>query len=207
MPLVIQDDITLPTESSDSKRALENILRAYPEYEKEIDPNIYKIIDFNATTKTGIKCYQFNKIRIKLSIIQRKHGFPASRDYTVAFYGFVMFGIPWFTKIFLTPTINAWIGKRGIGDYGNLPFVDYDRPYLYNWRQVVIHDLPPELLDLGLGAISMIPGIYTIVTALMYNTARLFPIFENILSFGGLNNKVIISNWDKIYKKLIQNGY
>lgn len=198
MPLVIDDGGggKLGPNFGNSKMYLDRILAKYPEYINELHADIHTIVPLERPTNVErIYCYQFNKVRIKLAQIKRKHGFPVRSFFTVAFFNYIMFGIPFYTKMHIKESINSWsqVGMR--------------------WRGVRIGDLPVEdtvqgqlyIVGRSLAGIVGLSGMFDDI--LKASTIRNYPIYENIIMYSGLHNIVIISNWDKILTELNKEGF
>ncbi len=154
-------------------------------------------------TYNGVEPYMYNKIRILLSVIQRKHGFPMREHHTVAFFDLIMFSIPFHTKIRVHATMTSW-DRDSIA--GKIP-VTLRKDMRY--RQVLIANLPNELQSDLIGLIPF--GFDTTARELfelaLETTTRTWPIFENLVTFGGMNDVLIQHNWDKIRLVLNKNGY
>ena len=194
-------------EFQDSKTVLENVLRVYPQYRKECSPGLSTLINFaNVSNVRKIKCYQFNKIRICLDAIEKKEGYPARRHHTVAFFDLLMFSTPFYKRLAVMDTIQLWDdGQLSKEKPWRVRFVDVGSRF-YVWRQVVTFDIPDEYQSVFLGLIpSKIDD--SIVNTLLRLTSDVWPIFENLVSYGGLHNYIILCNWDKVVRKLNKGGF
>jgi hypothetical protein len=140
-------------------------------------------------TNGGIYPYMYNKIRITLNAIHRKEGFPARSYHTVAFYGLLMFSIPFDHILLVGETATLWSQQPN-----------------KRWRAVKLGYKRPSG-DIAEDALYLIPYWSQISRfAALFNQVE-WPIYENLLSYGGLNNKVIDANWDKIKLELNREGY
>lgn len=204
MPIVDQDNSIIPKQpiknypQTPSLRQLREILDKYPRYYQVIDPRLTEINDYHLSTKGGIHSFQFNKIRIALASIQKKHGYPVRQHHTVAFFDLMMFSIPFFTKIFTTLTIQMWdaeIIPAGMYLWENT--YDHTKSFEWRFRKVIIHNIPNEF---STGILNFIPFKFdeAVWGHAQRTTSREWFIFDNLLSYGGLNNLVIIANWNRI---------
>ena len=152
----------------------------------------YPSVQTSESTSTGVQKYMYNKIRILLGAIQRKKGWPARAHHSVGFYGLQMFAVPDFTTIDREHTMKAWKGSRSKE---------------YEWRKVRIFDIPTlDMVELA-NVVPMQYGSLVLNKTMRINTIRDWPMYENLLSKGGISNIMIDHNWDKIKKELELNGY
>lgn len=164
-------------------------------------------IDFKwdqVTNVREIESFQTNKIRIFMNAIAQKDGFPVRLHHTVAFFDLIMFSIPFYTKLMIFQSIEAWEGRYS--PMGQGPELIHDPSEIHRYRNVIIFDIPNELLSMILMAIpTFIDNM--LVELAMQTTHRPWPIFENLVTFSGMSNLFIKYNWDKILLVLNQNGY
>lgn len=138
-----------------------------------------------------IKHYMYNKIRINLNNYQRTHGWPSRLAKSVGFYGLLMFSIPDYYLVHKLDTTKLWLQDRTKA-----------------WREVVIYAIPNEYIQDVLSIVSNIPlnllgSVIALVGIIVKNlTKTTIPIFENLISIGGLSDTVIEANWDKIKELL-----
>ncbi len=165
----------------------------------------------------------FNKIRIALSEIEKREGFPARMHHTVAFFDLLMFSIPFYTALQVLKTIQVWDDSvewiQGLNRYelvldGNKPKFEvipnknviWTNPVYDRWRRVVLVKIPDDLLGLTLSAIPTNIDM-TVVKIILLGTQSYYNVFENLVSPAGIHNKVILCNWDHIREKLNNYGY
>ena len=187
----------------DSLGQLERIFESYPEYRSECSLELASFIDFTARSKVkNIAVYEFTKIRIHLDALGRREGFPARMHHTVAFFDLLMFSIPFYTQLMTKTTITSWDEHRPL----NIPKTNRTQ---MRWRNVLIKTIPDEQQYdyIGLIPFGFDNTIREGFEMLLNATARIWPIFNNLVSFGGLHNKIIICNWDYVLKKLNKGGY
>lgn len=189
-----------------SGTALERIKNSNPKLFSECDIRLSEFINYNlGSTRQNIKCFQFNKIRMILSAIKKKHGYPAVQHHTVAFFDLLMFSIPFYTRLNVIDTISLW-------DHGFIfPEQAWSTKFtsvnpIYEWRQVLIFDIPNDYLAAILTMLPFQVDDVAIKNA-MKLTTRVWDIFSNLLDYSGLNDKIIVCNWDKILEVLNENGY
>jgi hypothetical protein len=203
----LEPDGTRP--KPDSLSALEKILQYYPAYKSECSLDLATFIDYTAKSDVKqVSCYEFKKIRILLSNIEQQEGFPARIHHTVAFFDLLMFSIPFYHKLFLQKTMEYW-DKDGLempDPNNSLKVLRNSKISDWRWRKVWIHEIPNELFQ---SLFNMIP--YQIESGLVdlwtkACTTKEWSIFENLITFAGLHNKIIICNWDKVLKKLNDGG-
>ena len=181
--------------------------------------------DLDKRTNGGISYYQYNKIRILLSAIQKKNGFPARDNHTVAFYSLLMFSLPFYTRLALLITQQAWADDPAIymknsitGRYIMFEKSNYhdqiasllDKgPGTWRWRYILIHDIPNELINTLVGSIPIVGDLTQFATyqVLQATSIRPWPLYDYLISKGGLHDVVIKTNWNKIRKELNDNGY
>ena len=191
----------------DSSTVLAKVLSLYPQYKKECSPGLSTLINFaNVSNGKKIKCYEFNKIRIHLEAIEKREGFPARRHHTVAFFDLLMFSTPFYKRLSVMDTIQLWDeGQLSKEKPWRIRFIDVGSRF-YVWRQVVTFNIPDEYQSVFLGLIpSKIDD--SVVNTLLRLTSDVWPIFENLISYGGLHNKIILCNWDKVVRKLNKGGF
>lgn len=195
----------------DSRSKLFRILQKRPDLKEECDIRLGDIIDYSPTAK-GVEPFQFNKIRLLLSAITKSKGFPAKRYYTVTFFNFLMFGIPYATVLDWKMTMNIWENDQAYNNLMRLPMNEKPYyPFHFRWRHVIIRDVPDQQMRTAMGYMGSIPifgqGLGIGVELWSNLTKRLYPIFENLLFYSGLADHIIICNWDKISEVLNKNGY
>lgn len=193
-----------PVPIDESELALDEVFKIYPEYEKDILPEVANLIDLSRVSNSGVRVYEFNKIRFKLAGIQQRNGYPMRLHHTVMFFDLVMFSLPFYTKLFVTKTIDSW--EKSIQIDGPEGKKIDTLPESFRFRKVFIYDIPTEFLAMILQGVQIL-GLYYWVELAMQLTNRPYWLFKNLVSYGGLNNKMIVCNWDKIIKMLNDNGY
>lgn len=164
-------------------------------------------------TKYGkIQCFQFDKIRMALDSIQKTHGYPARMHHTVAFFDLIMFSIPFNTKLWIDLTKQIWNGEPimeawlGTIDYYYSQIKRKTNFHAWRWRKVVIHDIPNEVLNQVLNAI---PFRFDSAAwdFVQKTTLREWYLFDNLVDLSGINDKIIVCNWDRIVAFLNKYGY
>lgn len=183
-PPVDRDPPDLPPDEPkivNSESVLNDIFDLYPEYRDEIIYEIHELIYLTVRTNKGLPVWEFNNIRYAMMNKMRKHGFPMRLHHTVAFFDLVMFSIPFYTTISTQDTINLW-----------------NTNVEYRYRKVRIYDLPSEYAYEMMGLIPFNIDETLALGTLKRTTIRDWDIFTNLITFGGVNNKMIICNWDKI---------
>ena len=192
-----------------SNVAFQKMMVNNPELIPECDQTLPDIIMYHResnnvrNTEFGrVSCYMFNKIRIILGIIQKRHGYPAVRHHTVAFFDLLMFHVPFYTKTLIKQTIEFWDQPvewpRFSGNWSKIRD--------YQWRAVRIVDIPDEYQSMIMNAIPFNID-ETLISALLLLTARRYLLYPNIVDRSGLHDKIIICNWDYILQELNENGY
>lgn len=186
MPFVVSGE-----DVKDSLGQLERILERYPAYRSECSLELASFIKFYAKSNVKkISVFEFTKIRIHLAAIARKEGFPAIIHHTVAFFDLLMFSIPFYTKVSIRNTMENWnISAK------------------YRWRKVRIFDIPDEFGFELLGLIPLSTDDMLVMSTMKRATERDWLLFNNLVSYGGIHNKIIICNWDYVLKKLNEGGY
>ncbi|MEJ2252183.1 MAG: hypothetical protein P8Y97_21285 [Candidatus Lokiarchaeota archaeon] len=131
----------------------------------------------------------YNKIRVILGNIWKIQGYPVRLHCRVAFPHHIMISIPNNMEYSIARTWTMY------QDQGSRK---YDPSSIY--RYVILIQNAPEGTPLG-----FIENMFNMVTLGLFSqivegdvTEIKYPIFENIVSPGGINNKVIDANWDKI---------
>ena len=184
-----------------SQEKLEEIFDIYPEYKKDIYSGIAQLIDLSVISNSGVAVHQFNKIRFKLDAIEKRHGFPMRLHHTVAFFDLLMFSIPFYTQLQVNTTIISWDNDRP----DKIPATERVD---MRFRKVLIKIIPNEQqYDLiGVIPFGFANTVAEIDELLALATTRVWNLFENLVTYSGMNNKFIICNWDKIVKRLNDYG-
>ena len=170
-----------------------------------VDTTDEPFIEGAGATQGGVEHYMYNKIRILLSNIYSKHGYPARAHHTVQFYGLLMFSVPINTKIHYINTKKAWEQIVYLDDKEGQPILT--EPKDWKWRQVYIYDIPDEIMQKVMHFIPLSIDDGIVWTLLELTTMRPWQLFDNLITYGGINDIVIEHNWDKIKDVLNQNGY
>lgn len=194
MPIVDDDNSRIQMETS--YNIFKKVLRMYPEYTSQLHPNLWSYIDLNKSTRGGIKVYQFNKIRMKVDQIKRKHGYMVRWGYKVGFVAHLMISVPQNTLIDYYETDQHW--KQYVS---------------HRWRVCQIFDVQVEgsvqgNLAIVFSSLLGVVGLGGIIPDIIKgNTIRNYSIFENLVTYGGMHNIFILSNWDKILPMLNKAGF
>ena len=212
MPIVYDfpDDI-IP--EADSLGHLEKILDKYPKYIPECELELASFIDFSASSKVkGVKCYEFKKIRIYLNAIMVNEGYPARRHHTVQFFDLLMFSCPFYTKLAVKRTMDYWdedghdLPVKSTGFGGKV--TKTSKISRFKWRKVIMYKIPDEIISQFLGLLPDMIPIHEIMTlGSMITNSFEWPLFNNLVQYGGLHNFIIVCNWDYVLAKLNEGGY
>jgi hypothetical protein len=167
---------------------LKRSMPTYPWNVKKEVAEWYKIIDYTKRTeKHFIRCFEFNKIRMHLSALSKKHGFPVRLGWNLNFASLLYVLKP----------------QNSVINYSQTYFLWYRQP-LKRYRKLCINDIiVPETLEGGfLNILDQFLAIFgaghVLDAAVAEGTLREMDLFENIPDWGGLHDIVIMANWDKI---------
>jgi hypothetical protein len=187
------------------------IRREYPNLPDEINDikQFYpaKPFDFKVTNATGlnkngsarkpIHWYETIKIRKCLRAIETLEGYPIKNFHRADFYGFLMLGVPSTHFIDHAATYQHWWDNTA------------DR-----WRSVIIKRFQYESQEENLfydflSAIPVFGGLIGMITKGIVPAVSVeeLPIFENLISYRYVNDKIIMANWDKVRAVLNEHGY
>lgn len=215
-PLIDDDDSPIdrddPPSYDYSLIALQKIKSSYPEEFLECSLKLASMIDYAGATNGGVFCYQFNRIRKEMAAIQKKHGYPARMHHTVMFFDLLMFSVPFFTKLWVKFTMQIWDGELlPAAVLGNIiPLGEssdwlQERTHEWVWRKVIIYDIPDEVQNylMDIVPFNIDNAIWDMV---MKGTNREWYMIPNLLSLGGLHDKIIVCNWDLIKSFLNKHG-
>lgn len=222
MPIVDFDGNPVPeiTDYDKSKTQLHRNLNKFTDVEfidfgySRLDTNFLpRINDYHKSTRSGIESFMYNKIRMALDAIMKKHGFPMRFHHTVNFLDLLMVSIPFFTQIAITDTLDAWddnIEKIGMRHNWLLNpsirnILDKSDGAWWFCRAIIIYDVPDEYARM------IMRGIPTNIDEAIWESAmrltmRPYSMFDNIISFGGINNLVILANWNKVREMIDKYG-
>lgn len=197
MPLIDADGAEIPASSF---RRMSNWQKATVSMPRELfmdlHPKLETYLDFEAKTKSGIEVWQTIKIRAHLANISMRHGYRARWKYRISFMGHQYLSIPQNSLVLFYDTDRKW-----------------ETDVSWRWRKIYIADTivadTPEgnMANVADGILSII-GMRDVVEGIIKGqTKRSYNLFENMISYEGINDVVILSNWDKVRKLLMAYGY
>lgn len=161
----------------------------------QLHPEMETFLNFDLTTHKGIPVWQTKKIRNILTGMSRYHGFGIRWKYRISFMGHAYMSIPQNTLIDFVKTDQEWEKVEN------------------RWRRIWIYDVIVTGTNEGnlMQILSVITGselgLNIVPDWIKGNTMRSYEFFENMISYDGINDVIIISNWDKVRELLMSYGF
>lgn len=150
-------------------------------------------------TNSGIRYFHTNKIRALLGSHMKKKGFPVKIHARADFNALCMLAVPSHSIVEQEYTVEQW-ALAPFNTFRNVWIFDFRKDnYLensYNEARSFVSGFVPYGGFASAGQ----------SLSLKYTTIRPYPIFENLITYGGLNDIFIYMNWDKIKRVLDKLG-